>query len=306
MRDPSVKKNDVSVSGLRPSAVVLPAGAWPTLLDFLCERFADIERAVWIDRFARGRILGEDGAPLVVSQVYRVGARIRYFREVVLEEPIPFQEVVLYIDEHLVVVDKPHFLPVMPSGPYVEETLQARLVRRLGIPELTPLHRIDRLTAGLVLFSVDPATRSAYQALFAQRRIEKRYEAIAPALPAVHFPLHRATRLAADQQTFFRMCETEGEANSETMVEVCERRDEYWRYALYPVTGRKHQLRVHMAALGAPICNDPWYPTLRAQAPDDHARPLQLLAQRLAFIDPLSGRARSFESGRQLDFAACG
>lgn len=295
-----------SISGLRASAVVLPTGDWPTLLDFLCERFADIERAVWVDRFARGRVLDEHGTSLAASQVYRAGARIRYFREVPAELPIPFEETVLHVDEHLLVVDKPHFLPVMPSGPYVEETLQARLVRRFGNAELTPLHRIDRLTAGLVLFSVDPATRSAYQRLFAERRIEKHYEAIAPRLPALHFPLRRATRLAADGQTFFRMCETDGEPNSETTIEVCERRDEYWRYALQPVTGRKHQLRVQMAGLGAPICNDPWYPVLRAQAPDDHARPLQLLARRLVFVDPLSGVRREFESRLQLDFAACG
>lgn len=293
------------ISGLRPSAVVLPSGPWLTLLDFLCERFADIERAAWIDRFARGRVLDENGLPLAASQVYRAGRRIRYFREVADEPAIPFDETVLHVDEHLVVVDKPHFLPVMPAGPYVEETLQARIVRRLGNPELTPLHRIDRLTAGLVLFSANPATRSAYQALFAERRIEKRYEAIAPALPAMQFPLQRATRLAADPQIFFRMCEVDGVANSETLLEVCERRERYWRYALQPVTGRKHQLRVHMAALGAPICNDPWYPALRAQEPDDYARPLQLLARRLAFIDPLSGRPRHFESGRQLDLAAC-
>jgi tRNA pseudouridine32 synthase/23S rRNA pseudouridine746 synthase len=293
------------MSGLLPSAVVLPPGAWPTLLDFLCERFMGIEREVWIDRFARGRILDQDNVPLAVSQVYCAGARIRYFREVVAEVPVPFTETVLHVDEHLVVVDKPHFLPVMPSGPYVEETLQARLVRRLGNRALTPLHRIDRLTAGLVLFSAEPATRSAYQRLFAERRMEKRYEAIAPALPAMEFPLRRATRLDADPHAFFRMCEIEGEANSETGIEVSERRGERWRYALYPVTGRKHQLRTHMAALGAPICNDPWYPVLRAQALDDYRRPLQLLAQRLAFIDPLSGEPRCFESGQQLDFAAC-
>lgn len=293
------------MSGLRPSAVVLPPGAWPTLLDFLCERFTSIERAVWIDRFARGRILDDDGVPLLASQIYRAGARIRYFREVVAEALIPFAETVLHVDEHLLVVDKPHFLPVMPSGPYVEETLQARLVRRFGNQELTPLHRIDRLTAGLVLFSVDPATRGAYQRLFAERKIEKRYEAIAPALPSLQFPLRRATRLESDPQMFFRMCEVEGVANSETTVEVCERQGDYWRYALHPVTGRKHQLRTHMAALGAPICNDPWYPVLREQAPDDFARPLQLLAQRLGFVDPLDGRRRYFESERRLDFAAC-
>jgi tRNA pseudouridine32 synthase / 23S rRNA pseudouridine746 synthase len=295
----------VSPRGLRASAVVLPAGAWRTLLDFLCERFANIERGIWVDRFARGRVLDESGTPLDVAQEYRAGTRIRYFREVDAEPSVPFPEIILHIDEDLVVVDKPHFLPVMPSGPYVEETLQARLVRRLGNPQLTPLHRIDRLTAGLVLFSSSAVTRSAYQRLFAERRIEKFYEAIAPALPLGGFPLRRATRLTADEQVFFRMCEAAGDANSETAIDVRERGGKFWRYALQPVTGRKHQLRVHMAGLGAPICNDPWYPTLSAQAPDDYRRPLQLLAKGLAFIDPVSGRPRYFESGRKLDFAAC-
>jgi tRNA pseudouridine32 synthase/23S rRNA pseudouridine746 synthase len=155
------------------------------------------------------------------------------------------------------------------------------------------------------MFSAQPATRAAYQQLFARRAIRKRYEALAPALPTLRFPLWRRTRLAADH-VFFRMCEIAGEPNSETRCEVVERRGAFWRYALYPTTGRKHQLRVHMAALGAPICNDPWYPALRAKAEDDYERPLQLLAQALEFVDPVSGKPRHFASARQLDMARCG
>lgn len=292
-------------SGLRPSVVHLPPGAWATVLDCLCEQFAAIGRATWLDRFARGRVLDEHGAPLDAAHPHRAGLRVYYFREVPAETPIPFAENIVHRDDHLLVVDKPHFLPVMPAGIYVEETLQARIARRFGDAALTPLHRLDRLTAGLVLFSTNPQTRAAYQQLFAERRIVKRYEALAPALPALRFPLRRHSRLVAGEP-FFRMREAEGAANSETVFEVCERRDGRWRYALYPHTGRKHQLRVQMAALGAPIYNDPWYPALRAAAPDDHVRPLQLLAQRLAFVDPLSGRERSFESAMRLDFACCG
>jgi tRNA pseudouridine32 synthase/23S rRNA pseudouridine746 synthase len=181
----------------------------------------------------------------------------------------------------------------------VRETLLARLVQRLGNPDLVPLHRIDRDTAGLVLFSANPATRDAYQALFRQRRIHKRYEAIAPALPGLVFPLVHASRLEAGEP-FFRMREAEGVANSETRVDVIERMGELWRYALEPVTGRKHQLRVHMAALGAGILNDRVYPELRRAADDDHERPLKLLARGLGFVDPVSGIERRFESGLRL------
>ena len=239
------------------------------------------------------------GAPLAVDAPYRLGAEIRYFREVADEAAIPFQETLLHVDAHLVVADKPHFLPVTPAGGHVRETLLARLVQRLGNPDLVPLHRIDRDTAGLVLFSADPATRDAYQSLFRQRRIHKRYEAIAPALPDLAFPLLHASRLEAGEP-FFRMREVDGAPNSETRIDVIERAGDSWRYALEPVTGRKHQLRVHMAALGAPIRNDRLYPELTPVAADDYARPLQLLARALAFVDPLTGAERRFESRLQL------
>lgn len=292
------------MAGVRPSTLHLPRGDWATVLDCLCAQFAAIDRAAWLDRFARGRVLDERGAPIDATHPYREGLLIRYFREVAGELPVPFVETVLHVDAHLVVVDKPHFLAVVPSGKYVEETLLARLVRRLGNSALQPLHRIDRLTAGLVLFSAQAATRAAYQQLFAQRGIRKRYEAIAPALPQVEFPLQRHTRLEPDE-LFFRTREVEGEPNSETTIDVAERRGPLWRYALQPTTGRKHQLRVQMAALGAPICNDPWYPDVRSRRGDDHARPLQLLAQGLEFTDPVTGEARSFSSRLQLDFDCC-
>ncbi|RYD24715.1 MAG: pseudouridine synthase, partial [Verrucomicrobiaceae bacterium] len=183
---------------------------------------------------------------------------------------------------------------------HVRETLLARLVRRLGNRDLVPLHRLDRGTAGLVLFSAHPDTRDAYQALFRERRIQKRYEAIARPLPGVAFPLERCSRIVKGEP-FFRMHEVEGPANAHTRVELVSNRGPWWCYGLSPVTGRKHQLRVHMAALGAPIRNDPVYPGLAAEAPDDYARPLQLLARSLAFVDPISGLGRRFESPRLLE-----
>lgn len=282
-----------------PSRLQLPPGSWTTLLDGLCARFPAIARATWIDRFARGRVRDAHGVPLAADAAYRVGAEIRYFREVADEPTIPFEEHVLHVDAHLVVADKPHFLPVTPAGDHVRETLLARLVGRLGNPALVPLHRIDRDTAGLVLFSADPATRDAYQALFRERRIHKCYEAIAPALPGLAFPRVHASRLEAGEP-FFRMREVDGAPNSETRIDVRERGAGSWRYGLEPASGRKHQLRVHMASLGAPIDGDPLYPQLRPRARSDYAQPLKLLARRLAFVDPLSGAPRCFDSERAL------
>ncbi|SDU12013.1 ribosomal large subunit pseudouridine synthase D [Pseudomonas pohangensis] len=290
-------------AGVRPSTLHLPRGDWATVLDCLCAHFPAISREVWLERMARGRVLGADGLPLGPQQAYREGMRVHYFREVPTETPIPFVERILHCDEHLLVVDKPHFLPVVPSGGYVEQTLLARLVKRLDNPQLVPIHRIDRLTAGLVLFSVNPQSRNHYQQLFRQRDIRKGYEAIAPALAEPEFPLVRRTRMV-EAKPFFRMQEAEGPPNSETRIEVREVQGALCRYGLYPLTGKKHQLRVHLAALGAGICNDPFYPELTAasDAVDDYSRPLKLLAQELAFTDPLSGAQRHFRSELQLDW----
>ncbi|HEY2623698.1 MAG TPA: pseudouridine synthase [Dyella sp.] len=277
----------------------LPAGPWSTVLDGLCAQFAQIPRAHWLDRFERGQVQDAEGRALAADAPYRAGLCVRYFREVPDEAPIPYRETLLHVDAHLVVVDKPHFLPVTPAGSFVQETVLARLVRTLDNPDLVPLHRIDRHTAGLVMFSADPASRSAYQALFRERRIAKHYRAWAPALPQLEFPQVRRSRIVAGEP-FFRMQEVEGEVNSETRIDVLDRAGHQWLYALQPVTGRKHQLRVHMSHLGAPIRHDPFYPELTEQAADDYARPLQLLAQALSFVDPLSGKQRQFLSEREL------
>lgn len=290
-----------SAANSQASTLYLPPGAWATVLDCLCAHFGAISREQWLDRIARGRVLDGQGAPIASDLRYREGLRIHYFREVPNETPIPVVESILYADEHLVVADKPHFLPVTPAGEYVEQTLLRRLIRRLDNPDLVPLHRIDRHTAGLVLFSANKQTRSAYQSLFPTRKIDKRYEAIAPALPGMEFPWVHKTRLV-DGEPFFRMQEGPGVSNTETRIEVCERNGDLWRYGLYPVTGKKHQLRVHMAALGAGICNDPFYPDVIKGAVDDYNRPLKLLAQSLRFVDPLNGDPRFFESRIKLEW----
>ncbi|VTQ56812.1 pseudouridine synthase [Stenotrophomonas maltophilia] len=282
-----------------PSRLQLPPGHWSSLLDGLCARFPRIDRAQWQDRFARGRVQDPQGRALAPDMPWQVGLEIQYFREVADEPVIPFAETILHLDAHLLVADKPHFLPVTPAGGYVRETLLARLVARTGNTELAPLHRLDRLTAGLVLFSTQAATRDAYQRLFRERRIEKTYEALAPALPGLAFPLQRDSRLVPGEP-FFRMAEVPGEPNARSRIELIEVEGPVWRYRLLPETGRKHQLRVHMAALGAPIEGDDLYPLLRPRPDETVESPLQLLAQGLAFDDPLSGEPRRFSSRRRL------
>lgn len=288
-----------AINGVSPSRIQLPAGDWATVLDVLCARFPAIDRATWRDRFAQGKVLDAQGRAMAEWAAHRSGAEVFYYREVEDEPAVPAVECIVHMDAHLIVVDKPHFLPVVPSGRFVHETLLARLVRRFGNTDIAPLHRLDRLTAGLVLFSCNRATRADYQALFREQRILKRYQALAAPLPDATFPHLRRSRIEIGEP-FFRMREAEGEPNSATRIDVIERSDAVWRYALEPVSGRKHQLRVHLAALGAPIIGDPLYPQLSEPQADDAARPLQLLARELKFDDPLDGRARRFESGLRL------
>lgn len=281
---------------LGASMVRLPHQPYQLLLDFLSERFPAIGREVWRQRMLDGKVLDAEQQCLSPAAAYQAGALIYYFREVPNEPKVPFTEHILYQDGHLLAVDKPHFLPTLPAGRYVEETVLRRLMKRLNNPHIVPIHRLDRLTAGVVLFSVNPSSRDAYQRLFRERKVFKCYEALAPALPQREWPYRHRSRLESAQE-FFRMQEVAGVANSDTIIEVSEQQGEIWRYRLYPVTGRKHQLRVHLAALGAPIINDPLYPQLQDIAEQEHfAAPLQLLAKQISFVDPLTGILRSFKS----------
>ena len=281
--------------GVGPSCVGLPAGDWPTYTDFLVQRFPAITREVWLERMAAGLVVDEFGAAVTPGRPYRGHMRLYYYRALAIEPHIPFEAAVLFQDEHLVVADKPHFLPVTPSGRYLQETLLVRLKNQLGLDSLIPIHRIDRETAGLVLFSVKPAERDAYQALFRRHEVSKHYEAIAPWRAELQFPLMRRTRIV-EGEPFFRQREAPGEPNSVTQVDVLQVIGKQARYALRPVTGKKHQLRVHMDALGIPIINDRIYPPVPITLDEDFTRPLQLLAKSIAFADPFSGQARQFDS----------
>jgi tRNA pseudouridine32 synthase / 23S rRNA pseudouridine746 synthase len=281
--------------GVGASRCVLPAGAWPTLLDYLAHRFKAASPDEWLARMQRDEVLDAFGNALSPHTPYQPGATVYYYRHRRDEPRIPFEERVLFQDDLLVVVDKPHFLPVISTGRFVRESLLARLKRSLGIDTLAPMHRIDRDTAGLVAFTVQPNTRDRYAALFRDRRIEKKYEAIAAWRDDLDFPYRHRSRLV-EGDPFMQMREVEGEANSDTHIEVLERLGQRARYRLTPVTGKKHQLRAHMAALGMPIMNDSIYPTLQPHRDDDYTKPLQLLAKELCFLDPVLGSQRHFVS----------
>jgi len=291
--------------GVGASVVALPPGPWRLLLDFLAEQFPAVDRAAWQGRMEQGAVLDASGVALAADAPYRAHARVFYFRSLPTEAVIPFDEVVLFRDDTLIVVDKPHFLPVTPAGRYLQQTLLVRLKRKLGIATLAPMHRIDRETAGLVLFTIQPATRALYQGLFRERAVTKHYEAIAPWRPELHFPMQVRSRLV-DTEHFMKMGEVEGEPNAETRIELLEVQGALARYALHPVTGQRHQLRVQMNGLGLPILNDQIYPhhvpELAPGMLPDYSKPLQLLAKSLEFIDPLSGLPRCFESRLALHF----
>jgi tRNA pseudouridine32 synthase/23S rRNA pseudouridine746 synthase len=287
-------------NGVGPSCVGLPAGNWRSITDFLVERFPAITREVWLERMAHQLVMDEFGGLVTPERPYPGPMRIYYYRAVDVEARIPFEESVLYQDDHLVVADKPHFLPVTPSGHYLQETLLVRLKKRLGIDTLIPIHRIDRETAGLVLFSTQPDERNAYQALFRDHAVTKHYEAIAPWRQDLTWPITRKSRIVEDEP-FFRQREVSGQPNSETHMDVIEKSGGSARYALSPVTGKKHQLRVHMNALGLPILNDRMYPPVAETPDDDYRLPLQLLAKSIAFTDPVTGQARHFQSQRTLE-----
>ncbi len=283
-------------NGLAPSYLWLPQGQWGTLLTFLTQHFSNITPSVWVDRMQRQEVVNQRGEILLPDAPFKAGECIFYYREVDAEPHIPFAATILFQDEHLLVADKPHFLQVTPTGKYVRETLLVRLKHQTGISDLVPIHRLDRETAGVILFSVNPATRGLYQSLFQQKRMHKTYEALAGLNPDLVFPMVYRSRLVRGEQ-FFLTAEEEGEPNSETHIDLIEHVGDYARYRLHPVSGKKHQLRVHLNSLGIPIVGDAFYPEAVADGvPDDFGKPLKLLAKSIRFTDPITGHERYFES----------
>jgi len=309
--------------------VAVTAGPWRDVVDFLCQRLPLVHD--WPERLAAGQVLDAEGRAVAANAPCRPGAVLWYWRQLPPEPRIPFELEVLHQDEHLVVVDKPHFLPVIPRGRYLQETVLVRLKRLLGLPDLVPMHRLDRETAGVLLFTVQPASRHAYQSLLSARAVRKVYEAVAPWREGLDFPMTLQHRLQEPRDDrFMQMQVVPGEPNAHTEVDLIARLPscgsdygpaypandaaatpapdaaphDWAHYRLHPLTGRKHQLRAQMNAAGLPLRGDRLYPKLWPdpphEAPPDYSHPLQLLAREIAFTDPLTGAPRCFTSRRSL------
>ncbi|MFI1094597.1 pseudouridine synthase [Streptomyces sp. NPDC020917] len=290
-------------AGIDPVRLRLPGdGSWPTIRDFLLDHYGTTVGRPRLDAMlVDGRFVTQDG-PVDAGTPYRAGGWVWFHRDLEPERPVPFPVGVVYRDERIVVADKPHFLATTPRGRHVTETALARLRRDLGLPQLSPAHRLDRLTAGLALFVVRPQDRGAYQTLFRDRRVRKEYEAVAGYDPEVALPRTVRSRIVKDRGVIAAH-EEPGPPNAESRVELLAHRGGLGLYRLLPATGRTHQLRVHMNALGLPLLNDPVYPRVlpeRAPEDEDFDRPLQLLARALEFTDPLGGGQMRFESAREL------
>ncbi|MFR9798951.1 pseudouridine synthase [Streptomyces sp. MS06] len=288
--------------GVDPVRVRLPArGPWATVGGYLAERLSGAGDGVVEGMLGEGLVVGADGMPVPGDAAFVPGMYLWFHRELPEEVPVPFPVEVVHRDDHIVVADKPHFLATAPRGGHVAETALARLRRELGLPALSPAHRLDRLTAGLVLFTVRPAERGAYQALFRDRRVRKVYEGVAPRAPSLTLPVTVRSRIVKERGVLAAR-EVTGEPNAVSRVELVDRRPGGpARYRLVPETGQTHQLRVHMSALGVPLLGDPLYPVVTGPAPaGDFRRPLQLLARELEFTDPVTGAEHRFVSARTL------
>ncbi|MFG6666051.1 pseudouridine synthase [Halomonas sp. HNIBRBA4712] len=285
----------------RPSKLSLPQvnPGVSTVLEYLLLTFPAIDEATWRERMAIGKVHRDDGSWITPASPFKPHLRVFYYREVASEPVIPFAEHIVYRDEHILVAYKPHFLPVTPGGRYVNECLQQRLRQSTGIEGLQPVHRLDRVTAGLVLCSLNPETRALYHQLFKSRQIHKTYQAIAEVDGATSWMGREwdvKNRIEPSEQRF-RMRIGEGNANSHSVIRCVQQTDTQALFELHPVSGRRHQLRLHMQSLGWPILNDRYYPVLQPLSPDDVTRPLQLLSKGFEFIDPVTNEHRCIECG---------
>ncbi|MEV3901310.1 pseudouridine synthase [Mycobacterium sp. NPDC050551] len=274
--------------GVGPARVRLRGGA---VLVELASRFGEAAA----EKVLGGEVLAADGSVVTAGTVLPPNSLVYLYRDLPDEVEVPFDVPVLHRDDDIVVVDKPHFLSTMPRGGHVAQTALVRLRRSLSLPDLSPAHRLDRLTAGVLLFTVRRDVRGAYQTMFARGAVRKTYLARAAGTPTVALPIVLRSRIVK-QRSRLQAYEEPGDMNAETVVEHLG--DD--RYRLTPRTGRTHQLRVHMNSLDVPITNDPLYPRVLDVAADDFGRPLQLLAQHLEFEDPLTGATRCFTTGQTL------
>ncbi len=285
--------------GLNPSRLRLPDnGRWATVAEYLLERFADDARRV-SEKIRTGEVVGGDGVAVTTDTPYRARSFVYLYRAPPIEPRVPFAIEILHRDDRLLVVDKPHFLATTPRGSWITETALVRLRRELDLPELSPVHRLDRLTAGVLVFTVRREARRAYQMMFEQRLVEKEYEAIAPRSSLLDFPREVASRILKEPGVL-QAREVPGPVNAVTQIELLDTDGDIARYRLRPRTGKTHQLRVHMNSSGIPILGDNLYPEVYDVAPQDYSNPLQLLATAIEFDDPVTGRRTRFTSRRNL------
>ena len=273
-------------NGLGPARLRLQGG---NVADELGRRFGPPAR----DKVLAGDVFDADGTALSADTEMTAGAHVYLYRDLPDEVPVPYPMPVLYRDDNIVAVDKPHFLATMPRGSHVAQTALVRLRRDLGLAELSPAHRLDRLTAGVLLFTARREVRGAYQSMFARGEVMKTDLAVSSVQPGLAAPQVISNRIVKQRGTLQARIEP-GEPNAETRIEPLGA----GRYRLIPRTGRTHQLRLHMAAIGLPIDNDPLYPNVIDVEPGDFTAPLRLIAHRLEFSDPLTGDRRCFVSSR--------
>lgn len=290
----------------RPSKITLPEAnkGWNNLLEFLTFQFPQIGTKIWMARFTENKVHWLSGEPATADTPFMAGKTLCYYREVTQEPSIPFEHRLVFRNEHILVAYKPHFLPVTPGGQYVNECLLERLRQEHQLPDLVPLHRLDKDTAGLVLFSLNAESRGIYSQLFAKSRITKHYQAIASvpgefsrdALPECWRIENRLEKGSPG----FIMQEVAGEINARSEIKLVDIKEHLGLFELIPVTGKTHQLRLHMMKIGMPILNDNFYPVLQPRQPLRFDYPLQLLATELLFDDPLTGQSYHFDAGRRL------
>ncbi|UCX03468.1 pseudouridine synthase [Shewanella glacialimarina] len=289
----------------QPSYVVLPrpsasSPVYPTVLAFLIDKFPQISPSAWDQRIKEGKVHWQDGQLIDHQSEFVATKRVYYYREVAVEKKVPFTEHILYQDAHKIIVYKPHFLPVTPGGNYVNECLVHRLRIRTGIETIAPAHRLDKDTAGVMLMTVNPETRHAYHQLFLDGKIKKTYQAVAElpqdfALNQAMLPHHWTINNRLERGTpSFTMQIVDGASNSHSEIKLLKINNNLGLFELEPVTGKTHQLRVHMQSLGMPLLHDRFYPTLQAKGEDDFDKPLQLLAQRLQFVDPITNEVNDW------------
>ena len=303
--------------GLNPTHARVPDGpitAWDFVHNLITtqrHRHPEDNEAALQTRFDANEVVRQDGSPLRPDSILATNAVVYFYRIPAPEQPVPYGIPILHEDEHLLVVDKPPFMATMPRARHITETATVRLRRETGNNDLSPAHRLDRLTSGLLVFTKDRSVRGAYQTLFAERRVTKTYEAIAPLADVSPGTIWRSRMEKTPGELQGRI--VEGEVNAITEVAAVEPVDKnpyemlhgslpaLARYTLKPHTGKTHQLRLHMLQAGIPIIGDPIYPVIFPAEAEDMRIPMHLTATRISFVDPLTGRPREFSSQLPLE-----